>query len=610
MFRSVLISALVLPTAALVSTGQTGPIAVSVPGNAQLALAGQVAGTTFHGDSAPLNSPVQVNINLVPGQAVQLTAAGAVGGANPDGSSSDSTGGSFGISQISAPGNSLIGVFLGTTVNSSVSPPNVNYVAGAREVDVLTPMLQQPFFVGSGVTLGALGGNPRTIVIPAGATRLFLGVTSYSTASLTGSFTATISIVTAPGTTPGNPVKVYGISQLTLAGQPSGATYHGDGAPLNSPVQVGIPLVAGQGIHITAGTGADGANFNDTSGGSFGIGQISAPSGSVIGVFLGDFVNTATSPPSVDYTGAGRDVQELMPLLQQPFYVGAGTTLSAQSRVIIVPAGATRLFLGTTGYAVAGFNGTVSATAITVLPIMSPQGTANIPGNAQLALAGQVAGTTFHGDSAPLNSPVQVNINLVPGQAVQLTAAGAVGGANPDGSSSDSTGGSFGISQISAPGNSLIGVFLGTTVNSSVSPPNVNYVAGAREVDVLTPMLQQPFFVGSGVTLGALGGNPRTIVIPAGATRLFLGVTSYSTASLTGSFTATISIVTAPGTTPGNPVKVYGISQLTLAGQPSGGYVSRRRGTTQFSRASRHSAGGRARDTYNRRHWRRRREFQ
>ncbi len=122
--------------------------------------------------------------------------------------------------------------------------------------------------------------------------------------------------------------------------------------------------MAGQGIHITAGTGADGANFNDTSGGSFGIGQISAPSGSVIGVFLGDFVNTATSPPSVDYTGAGRDVQELMPLLQQPFYVGAGTTLSAQSRVIIVPAGATRLFLGTTGYAVAGFNGTVSATAI------------------------------------------------------------------------------------------------------------------------------------------------------------------------------------------------------------------------------------------------------
>lgn len=140
-------------------------------------------------------------------------------------------------------------------------------------------MLQQPFFVGGGVTLGALGGSRRTIVIPQGATRLFYGVTSYATASFSGLFTAAISIVTAPSITPVNLLKVYGISQLMLAGQPDGTTYHGDEAPLNSPVQVGVQLIAGQAIYITAGSGADGASFNDTSGGSFGIGQISAPSG-------------------------------------------------------------------------------------------------------------------------------------------------------------------------------------------------------------------------------------------------------------------------------------------------------------------------------------------
>src|SRR6202030_1655520 len=117
------------------------------------------------------------------------------------------------------------------------------------------------------------------------------------------------------------------------------------------------------------GNGADGTTFTDTSGGGFGISLISAPSGSLIGVFLRDFVDASASPPSVDFTGAGRDRPQLMPLLQQPFFVGTGTTLSGASRVIIVPAGATRLFLGTTGYTVAEFSGTVVATASIVSPV-------------------------------------------------------------------------------------------------------------------------------------------------------------------------------------------------------------------------------------------------
>src|SRR5207302_1590256 len=108
--------------------------------------------------------------------------------------------------------------------------------------------------------------------------------------------------------------------------------------------------------------GADGTSSNDTSGGGFGIGQIAAPHASLIGVFLRDFVDNTASVPFVDYTGAARDVAQLQPLLQQPFFVGSGTTLSGTSRVIILPTGATRLFLGTTGFSVAQFSGSVVAT--------------------------------------------------------------------------------------------------------------------------------------------------------------------------------------------------------------------------------------------------------
>lgn len=71
-----------------------------------------------------------------------------------------------------------------------------------------------------------------------------------------------------------------------------------------------------------------------------------------------------------------------MPLLQQPFYVGIATTPSGASRVITVPNGATRLFLGTTGYAVAAFNGTVVATASNATITPPQSGTVMIPGSA------------------------------------------------------------------------------------------------------------------------------------------------------------------------------------------------------------------------------------
>jgi hypothetical protein len=480
---------------------------VVVPGNAQLGLAGQSAGATYNGDTAPLNSPALASVALLQGQALRITASGLVSGFAPDGiDAGDSACGAFGIGRIFAKRGSLIGVFVAATIDSSANLPNVDYLVGGREVDVLTPILQQPFLIGSGQTPG---GSVRTIVIPAQAARLYLGVAGFSTASLTGSFTAIISSVPAPGTL-GNPVKVFGISQLALAGQPAGTSFHGDTAPLNSPVQVGIPLVAGQRIQITAGGNADGnIGANETTGGEFGIGQISAPRGSLIGVFLGDSVDSNISPPFADYTGGASNIPQMTPLLQQPFFLGSGTTSGGASRTIVVPAGATRLFLGTTGGSVAERSGSVLATAtaadtspglLTETPIVS--------GHAQLGLAGQPDGRMYNGDSAPLNSPALSKLTLVPGHALQIAASGFAGGNAPDGATTiDSIGGALGISQIVAPQNSLIGVFLGAAVDPDAAPPKVDFSAGAREVGVLSPMLQQPFLIGAGTTLD---GSNRT----------------------------------------------------------------------------------------------------
>jgi hypothetical protein len=77
-----------------------------------------------------------------------------------------------------------------------------------------------------------------------------------------------------------------------------------------------------------------------------GIGTIAAPSGALIGVFLGSGVPSPTAPASVDFSGGARDLAQLSPLLQQPFFIGSGLTSSGTRKSIIPPAGGTRLFLG------------------------------------------------------------------------------------------------------------------------------------------------------------------------------------------------------------------------------------------------------------------------
>ena len=189
-------------------------ISVSVWGTSDPWLAGMPARSSASynpsdapADYAPANLPVLVSLNVVQGALFTWSATGAVANfqtTNPadfagpngfltgDGIVPHLTGAENGISDVTAPTNALLGVFLGP------SQPNLNTAPGAldfsssasRNYLVLTPALQQVFYMGGGLTDT---GIAQTVVAPQGATRLFLGTMDYyQNMDNSGSFAVTV----------------------------------------------------------------------------------------------------------------------------------------------------------------------------------------------------------------------------------------------------------------------------------------------------------------------------------------------------------------------------------------------------------------------------------
>ena len=187
------------------------PQSIVVPGTANPWLAGMPNGSTASkcvdsvADFAPMQSPAEVTVlNVYPGQLLTFTASGAVSHDAssavplnpPDGNGSlilgHDNGAENGMANITAPIDSLIGVFLGSGVPSlSPAPASLNFSTPAsRDYSRLTPQVKQPFFVGNGRTSAQ---KLQTVVVPPGATRLFLGVMDgCGWSSNRGSFTASI----------------------------------------------------------------------------------------------------------------------------------------------------------------------------------------------------------------------------------------------------------------------------------------------------------------------------------------------------------------------------------------------------------------------------------
>lgn len=143
---------------------------------------------------------------------------------------------------------------------------------------------------------------------------------------------------------------VGGAMDPWLAGMPVGThTKNDNTAPENSPVFIGH-VTPGQVLTFVAVNKA--ANVETTLPGiakhlaENGLAGLEAPFHSLAGVFLDDS-QPDKDPPPEDRTYATSD-QIIRPGLRQVFSIGDGRTSGGATRQFIVPAGATRLFLGAT----------------------------------------------------------------------------------------------------------------------------------------------------------------------------------------------------------------------------------------------------------------------
>ncbi len=178
--------------------------------------------------------------------------------------------------------------------------------------------------------------------------------------------------------------------------------------------------------------------------------------------------------------------------------------------------------------------------------------TVNVPATSNPYLSGMPSGTKARvGDSAPQQSPVLVPRSLSYAVAVTFAAVGAVehtpacppGCYGPNGAepAKHQDGAEHGISDSSAPMDALVGVFLSDEQPDRGAPPQT---LDLRESGGGTPniwlQLKQVFFIGDGKNKS---GIPRRYLVPARATRLYLGVMDgYEWNNNSGSFTATVAI--------------------------------------------------------------------
>lgn len=174
----------------------------------------------------------------------------------------------------------------------------------------------------------------------------------------------------APDPGPALPVwqAVPSTGNLWLAAVPDGTIASvSDTAPAQSPVQFqGLPVAGGQALRFSAVVGSvangpagqlaasDGAGFvQHGKSGENGLANLFAPLNSLIGVFLDDQAPAGKPlPAALDFRATGNVANgvsygELAPQLRQPFFIGDGLASDGTPQQLRVPAGATRLFLGT-----------------------------------------------------------------------------------------------------------------------------------------------------------------------------------------------------------------------------------------------------------------------
>jgi len=176
----------------------------------------------------------------------------------------------------------------------------------------------------------------------------------------------------------------------------------------------------------------------------------------------------------------------------------------------------------------------ITETSIATVTYQS-SGTYVAPATGDPWLAGMPRGTTANTyDSAPFNSPAQAPITLTAGANLTFNFSGTASnqpGNNPYSPDGDAAwiidnyaGAEHGIANLNAPITAVVGVFLSNAQpDGSGAPPTLDFSTPAsRDFSTLSPMLKQPFFIGDGLRTD--GVTPQNFVVPAGATRLYLGI--------------------------------------------------------------------------------------
>lgn len=202
-----------LVTILLAAMAAQAGILVSVPGTSNPYLAGAPNATAANiSDAAPAQSPVLAATGLPAGGWVEFSnASGTVSNspwadkhtAGPEGDASfvidHHVGPENGIANIKAPFDALLGVFLDASVPADPGPSMLTFdTQAARDYLTLSPQLCQTFFIGDGLTSGAV---QQKVFIPAGATRLFLGVMDGEDWNNNlGSFCVNVNVVPEPAT--------------------------------------------------------------------------------------------------------------------------------------------------------------------------------------------------------------------------------------------------------------------------------------------------------------------------------------------------------------------------------------------------------------------------
>jgi hypothetical protein len=203
----------------LTVSAQANPWLAGMPAGS---VANNLPGVPASGDAAPGQAPAEVvGLPLVPGATLTFDATGRAGNGQranqlrgPDGGPAFTyhvvsfpeagfgSGAQNGIADYFVPLGSLVGVFLdGHQPNLGPAPAPLDFrpggnVPGGTDYPTLAPALKQVFFLGDGLTSG---GVRQQVVVPDGATRLFLGFADgFQWNNNAGAFRVTVQNAPAP----------------------------------------------------------------------------------------------------------------------------------------------------------------------------------------------------------------------------------------------------------------------------------------------------------------------------------------------------------------------------------------------------------------------------